>query len=73
MTDIFWTGGALSHPDQPWASDPPTREGIMAFLVKRAADEELQRISREARQMLDWAIKYQSRLDIAMSDFLDSE
>lgn len=67
LTDIFWAGGELSHPEKQWASDMPTREGIQAFLDKRGADEELQRISREARQLLQWAILHQSRLDLLKS------
>lgn len=60
LTDLFWAGGDLIHPDKPWASDMPTREGIQAFLDKRGATEELQQISQEARQLVKWAFSYQS-------------
>lgn len=63
ICDLFWSGGSLSHPDEPWASDVATREGIQAYLLQRASEEELRRIAREARQLTQWAVMYQSRLD----------
>lgn len=65
ITDVFWCGGALTHPDEPWASDEATRTGIQAYLSKRACDEELHRIATEVRQMLMWAVTYQAKVDLA--------
>lgn len=64
VSDLFWSGGStLSHPGEPWASDLPTREGIQFFLSLRSSKEELCRIAREARQLAQWAIDYQARID----------
>lgn len=65
ITDVFWLGGALTHPDEPWASDVATRAGIKAYLTQRACEEELKRIAREVRQMVKWAVNYQSKVDNA--------
>lgn len=63
ITDVFWNGGSLTHPDELWATDPATQERIQAFLTKRAAEDELCRIAREARQLLLWACGHQIRVD----------
>ncbi|KAH9808531.1 hypothetical protein DFH28DRAFT_909133 [Melampsora americana] len=64
LSDPFWSGGStLSHPEEPWASDLPTRDGIQAFLAHRSSKEELCRIAREARQLTQWALDYQSKID----------
>ncbi|EGG00025.1 uncharacterized protein MELLADRAFT_112127 [Melampsora larici-populina 98AG31] len=65
ISDLFWAGGStLSHPEEPWANDLPTREGIQAFLSCRSAEEEMCCISREARQLSQWALEYQSKVDL---------
>lgn len=63
ITDEFWDGGLISHPDEAWACDPPTRSGIQAYLINRACEEELSRVAREVRQMTKWAIEYQGRIN----------
>lgn len=63
VTDPFWDLGGLSHPDEPWATNKYTREGIQAYLLRRAAKEELKRIARECRQMVLWALEYQLKID----------
>lgn len=64
ITDPFWDGGQLSHPDEAWASEPETKEGIQAFLTCRSAREELSRIGREVRHILQWACQHQAKLDL---------
>lgn len=63
ITDPFWDGGDLSHPEELWASEPETKDGIQAFLTVRAAREELSRIGREVRHLLNWACQYQQKLN----------
>lgn len=63
VTDIFWDLGGLSHPDEAWASNKHTQEGIRLYLLWRAAKEELKRIARETRQLIRWALEYQVKLD----------
>lgn len=63
ITDPFWDGGNLSHPDEAWANETETKEGIQAFLTCRSSREELSRIGREVRHIIQWAIKHQHKLD----------
>lgn len=63
VTDEFWDLGALTHPAEDWATNKHTKAGIQAFLLKRAAVEELRRISRETRQLIEWALAYQLKID----------
>lgn len=58
----FWDIGALTHPDEPWAVDEATRNGIEAYLKMSRCEEELGRISREAFQMIKWAITMRDRV-----------
>ncbi|KAH9808173.1 hypothetical protein DFH28DRAFT_936433 [Melampsora americana] len=62
LQDGFWDIGQLTHPDQPWAVDKDTQEGIRAYLDKTHASDELNRISRECRQSINWALKVQDKL-----------
>ncbi|KAH9813697.1 hypothetical protein DFH28DRAFT_1128352 [Melampsora americana] len=39
--DPFWNVGALSHPEEMWANDPGTKDGIQAYLLHRSCMEEL--------------------------------
>lgn len=52
LEDNFWDIGELTHPAEPWATDPDTKVGIQAFLTARTCEEELKRIAREVRQMI---------------------
>lgn len=63
ITDPFWDGGPVSHPDELWATDEDTKSGIQAFLMQRSAKEELRRIGSEARQLILWAIEYEERVE----------
>lgn len=62
LEDSFWDIGQLTHPDQPWAVDKDTQEGIRAYLDKTHAIDELNRVSRECRQSINWALKMQEKL-----------
>lgn len=62
ISDPFWDGGPVSHPDEAWATDEDTKRGIQAFLTQRGAKEELRRIASEARQLILWAIEYDGRI-----------
>ncbi|KAH9820127.1 hypothetical protein DFH28DRAFT_1079978 [Melampsora americana] len=63
IEDPFWNEGALSHPDEPWASCQSTKAGIVAFRSKRSCEEEMRRMGREVRQMMLWGIDHQLRVD----------
>lgn len=67
----FLDCGSLTHPNEPWAIDPDTQEGIQAFLTVCRCKEELRRVSKEARQTANWALMYQSRLDNLEQDIED--
>lgn len=62
MEDIFWDVGNLTHPEEPWASDPKTRQGILAHLTYTHAIDEISRIKREGSQMVLWALALDSKL-----------
>lgn len=63
ITDMFWDGSALSHPEEPWAINNDVKTGIQAFLTKRSALEEIRRIGREVRQLILWALDYQAHVN----------
>lgn len=63
VTDNFWDLGGLTHPEEEWAANKYTQEGIRVYLVWRSAKEELKRIARETRQLLGWALQYQVKID----------
>ncbi|EGG07699.1 uncharacterized protein MELLADRAFT_85566 [Melampsora larici-populina 98AG31] len=63
LQDGFWDIGQLTHPDQPWAVDKDTQEGIRAYLDKTHASDELHRISRECRHAINWAFKMQEKFE----------
>lgn len=63
VTHGFWDIGGLSHPEEEWASNEYTQQGIKAYLMKRAAGEELRRIARETRHLIRWALEYQEKID----------
>ncbi|EGG04810.1 uncharacterized protein MELLADRAFT_108173 [Melampsora larici-populina 98AG31] len=48
----FWDEVALNHLDEPWASCPKTKEGILSLRNQLASEEELRRLGREARQLV---------------------
>lgn len=61
--DPFLDCGNLSHPQEPWAVDADTQDGIQAYLIRSRCKEELRRLTKEARQTVKWALEYQGRLD----------
>lgn len=63
ISDTFWEAAGLTHPDEDWAADPLTREGITAFRMERSCGEEMRRLAREVRQLIRWAVNYQQRID----------
>lgn len=57
IADSFWDFGQLPHPEEPWASDQKLQEGIKAFLTLTHSEDELRRIARECRQLVNWTVK----------------
>ncbi|EFP80172.2 uncharacterized protein PGTG_05397 [Puccinia graminis f. sp. tritici CRL 75-36-700-3] len=64
LDDPFWNMGSLSHPNEPWAINSTIKEGIEAILMSTHCNDELHRISREARQAIKWAVEKFKCLDI---------
>ncbi|KAH9822464.1 hypothetical protein DFH28DRAFT_881386 [Melampsora americana] len=62
MDDPYWNVGNLTHPNEPWASDKTTQEGIRHWRNLQRANEELRRIATEVRRMLRWAIELNDKL-----------
>lgn len=63
ITDVFWDGSGLTHPDEVWATNDDVKTGIQAFLTKRSSVEEMRRMGREVRQLILWALDHQSRVN----------
>ena len=63
ITDRFFDCGHLTHPREPWAVDPRIQEGIEAHLDVLRCDEELRRIAKEARQMMNCGLAFQDKID----------
>ncbi|KAH9817109.1 hypothetical protein DFH28DRAFT_827870, partial [Melampsora americana] len=61
--DPFLDCGSLTCPQEAWAMESDTQEGIQIYLTTARCKEELRRLTKEARQMVHWAIQYQGRLD----------
>lgn len=61
--DDFWNNGLLTHPNERWAVDPPTQDGIQAWLTVQRCDEELRRIAREVRQLIRSTLWMKAKLD----------
>lgn len=59
----FWSIGSLTHPDEAWATDPLVQQGIQSWLTLQRCDEELRRIAREVRQLLQSALISKRKLD----------
>jgi hypothetical protein len=66
--DPFLDCGSLTHPQEAWAVDSDTQEGIQLYLTNARCKEELRRLTKEARQTVNWAIQYQGRLDTLAKD-----
>ncbi|KAH9813418.1 hypothetical protein DFH28DRAFT_1174003 [Melampsora americana] len=62
ITDTFWDFGALTHPNEPWATDIKTQEGITAHLEMTHSEDELRRIARECRQLMKWAVHMDDKI-----------
>jgi hypothetical protein len=63
INNSFWNIGLLDHPNEPWAIDVETQKGITAYLTITNCDDELRRISREARQALNWAVNMAAKVE----------
>ncbi|KAH9822663.1 hypothetical protein DFH28DRAFT_1181544 [Melampsora americana] len=62
LEDPFWNIGHLTHPDEVWATDVATQLGIQAYRTFRSCDEELRRIAREVRNMIQDSLRVEDRL-----------
>lgn len=62
LSDAFWNVGELDHPNEAWAADQATKDGIQAYLRKTRASEELRRLARECRQLMNSAVVSDSKL-----------
>lgn len=63
LEDWFWNIGNLTHPNEPWAVDLPTQIGIEAYWTERSCQEELWRLAREVRQLIQSAFVMQEKLE----------
>ncbi|POW15349.1 hypothetical protein PSTT_02240 [Puccinia striiformis] len=63
MEDAFWNMGPVSHPNEPWAIDfkHTERHQRLPYLIH--CQDELNRISREARQAVKWAIQRDKKME----------
>ncbi|KAH9822317.1 hypothetical protein DFH28DRAFT_882242 [Melampsora americana] len=52
----FWDFGQITHPQEPWAVDPRVQGGIRAHLYLTHSEDELRRIGRECRQLINWSV-----------------
>ncbi|KAH9810876.1 hypothetical protein DFH28DRAFT_1085386 [Melampsora americana] len=68
LSHTFLNFGGLIHSDEPWAVDVPTQQGIEAYISICCCTEELRRIAKEARQMMNWAVQYQGKIDRLRQD-----
>lgn len=71
LDDAFWNIGHLTHPNEAWAVDLPTQQGIQAYLDVRGCEEELRRIAREVRQMVQQALLIKGKL-AALEELCDT-
>ncbi|KAH9820358.1 hypothetical protein DFH28DRAFT_885041, partial [Melampsora americana] len=71
LDDVYWNVGNLTHPNEAWASDTITQEGIQDWRNLQRANEELQRVAREVRRMLKWAIEMDDKLR-SLSNLIES-
>lgn len=51
----FWDFGQLTHPGEPWATDPKVQDGFLAYLNMTHSEDELQRIGRKCRWLVNWS------------------
>jgi hypothetical protein len=71
LGDPFLNFGGLIHSNEPWAVDDATQEGIQAYIDVCRCTEELRRIAKEARQMMNWALGFQKKIDILRQDTIN--
>ncbi|KAH9817980.1 hypothetical protein DFH28DRAFT_888992, partial [Melampsora americana] len=72
LADRFWDIGQLTHPEEAWAVDRNTQDGIQAYLIASHSHDELRRVGRECRQAAKWALDRQQRIS-AFSSCLELE
>lgn len=63
LEDPFWNVGHLTHPNELWATDVPTQNGIQAFRRLRSCNEELRRIAREVRNVVLDSLRTEVKLN----------
>jgi hypothetical protein len=73
INNSFWNIGLLDHPNEPWAIEMETQKGIQAYLTIINCDDELRRISREARQALHWAVRKAAKVENILEALLMGE
>lgn len=70
VDDNFWNIGSLTHPNEPWAVDIATQNGIRAYRTVQSCEEELRRIAREVRKMMRSSLATEKKLQslLVMTD-----
>lgn len=63
IEDAFWNFGNLTHPNEDWAVNKATQEGIRSYLKVRSCNEELRRIGCEVLHVIDWAVIMANKLE----------
>jgi hypothetical protein len=59
----FWNSGWLDHPNEAWAVDLDTQNGIQAYLTVTHCQDKLHRIAHKARQAVKWALVTAQKID----------
>lgn len=72
LSDPFWNVGDLSHPDEAWAVDQATKDGIQAYLHKSRANEEVRQVARECRQLMHSAFASDLKLQALWDSLRES-
>ncbi|KAH9809128.1 hypothetical protein DFH28DRAFT_1187570, partial [Melampsora americana] len=62
IDNSFWDFGGMTHPEEPWACDPKVQEGIKSYLDLTHAEDELRRIGRECRQLMNWSAQTHEKI-----------
>ena len=63
VDDPFWNVGSLTHPNERWAVDIDTQNGIQAYRTLKSCEEELRRIAQEVRKMVRWSLAMEEKLE----------
>ncbi|PLW14460.1 hypothetical protein PCASD_14373 [Puccinia coronata f. sp. avenae] len=60
--DPFWNDGIFTNPEEPWAIDPDTQDGMRLLARLTRSREEVRRIGREVRRAMGWLITEHKRV-----------